>query len=209
MNSLTVLLVDDHAIVREGVRRLMSHLPESRLMEAENVNETMAILRKTSVDVILLDLNLEGLSGLELVRRILVEHPKARIIVFTMHAEALYALCALRMGAKGYVSKGAAAVELLAALRHVAGGGTYIERELAGRLAASEFSGTDPLSTLTTREVEIMRLLGEGKSLGGIAQSLGVAYKTVANTCSLLKQKLGLQSTAALIKLSIDSRDRS
>ena len=152
----------------------------------------------------LLDLNMEGVGGLELLRRLLLEDKKARVVVFTMHSEPIYAARALKLGAKGYVTKSASADELVAAVRQVADGGHYIEAELASKLAIGQFDGEDPLHQLSTREVEILRLLGDGKSLTAIAETLGVSYKTVANTCSLIKNKLGLQRTADLIRVSLE-----
>lgn len=208
MKPLKILLVDDHSVVREGVRRLLDGLTDAQLFEASNGQEAMATFRKEHADLVLLDLNLGGLGGLELLRRILIEDSKARVIVFSMHAEPVYASRALRLGAKGYVSKSAAADELVTAVKKVAEGGYYIERELAAQLAAGQFSGEDPLQKLTTREIEILRLLAEGKSLTGISETLGIAYKTVANSCSRLKEKLGLETTAELIRFSLESRKR-
>lgn len=208
MKPLKILLIDDHSVVREGVRRLLSGIADAQLYEASTGQEAIAAFRKEHADLVLLDLNLGGIGGLELLRRILIEDPKARVIVFSMHAEPIYASRALRLGAKGYVSKGAAADELVTAVKRVTDGGYYIERELAAQLAAGQFSGEDPLQQLTTREIEILRLLGEGKSLTGISETLGIAYKTVANSCSRLKEKLGLQTTAELIRFSLESRKR-
>lgn len=208
MKPLKILLIDDHSVVREGVRRLLAGLTDAQLFEASTGQEAIAAFRKDHADLVLLDLNLGGIGGLELLRRILIEDPKARVIVFSMHAEPIYASRALRLGAKGYVSKSAAADELVTAVKRVSDGGYYIERELAAQLAAGQFSGEDPLQQLTTREIEILRLLGEGKSLTGISETLGIAYKTVANSCSRLKEKLGLQTTAELIRFSLESRKR-
>lgn len=204
MKPLKVLLVDDHIVVREGVRRLISNVREAILTEASSGAEALALVGKDPPDLILLDLNMKGIGGLELLRRLLLRDPKARVIVFSMHAEPIYAARALRLGAKGYVSKSAAADELLAAIKKVSEGGHYIERELASQLAIAQYSGDDPLQQLTTREVEILRLLGEGKSMTEIAEALGVSYKTIANSCSMMKSKLGLERTADLIRTSIE-----
>lgn len=204
MTPLKILLVDDHTVVREGVRRLIANMHDVVLSEAGSGAEALALAGKEPPDLVLLDLNMKGISGLELLRRLLLKDPKARVIVFSMHAEPIYAARALRLGAKGYVSKSAAADELIAAIKRVSEGGHYIEQELASQLAISQYAGDDPLQQLTTREVEILRLLGDGKSLSGIAEALGVSYKTVANSCSLMKSKLGLERTADLIRTSIE-----
>lgn len=204
MKPLKILLVDDHTVVREGVRRLIANMHDVALSEASSGAEALSLAGKDPPDLVLLDLNMKGISGLELLRRLLLKDPKARVIVFSMHAESIYAARALRLGAKGYVSKSAAADELITAITRVSEGGHYIEQELASQLAISQFAGEDPLQQLTTREVEILRLLGEGKSLSAIADALGVSYKTVANSCSLMKSKLGVERTADLIRTSIE-----
>ena len=204
MSKLKILLVDDHSVVRAGVRRLLESIPGTEILEAQTGHETLALFRSDEPDLVLLDLNMEGVGGLELLRRLLLEDKKARVVVFTMHSEPIYAARALKLGAKGYVTKSASADELVAAVRQVADGGHYIEAELASKLAIGQFDGEDPLHQLSTREVEILRLLGDGKSLTAIAETLGVSYKTVANTCSLIKNKLGLQRTADLIRVSLE-----
>ena len=204
MSKLKILLVDDHSVVRAGVRRLLESIQSTEILEAQTGHETLALFRSEEPDLVLLDLNMEGVGGLELLRRLLLEDKKARVVVFTMHSEPIYAARALKLGAKGYVTKSASADELVAAVRQVADGGHYIEAELASKLAIGQFDGEDPLHQLSTREVEILRLLGDGKSLTAIAETLGVSYKTVANTCSLIKNKLGLQRTADLIRVSLE-----
>ena len=201
---MKILLVDDHMVVREGVRRLLSDMDGVQIHEAASGEEALALFAKERPELVLLDLNLTGIGGLELLRRLLSEDDKVRVVVFSMHAEPIYAARALRLGARGYVSKSAGADELIAAVKRVAEGGRYVEREIAGELAFTQLSTDDPLQQLTTREIEILRLLGEGKSLTEIAQAIGVAYKTVANTCSIIKSKLGVERTADLIRVSME-----
>lgn len=204
MPKLKILLVDDHSVVRAGVRRLLEGIEGAEILEAETGHETLGLFRSDKPDLVLLDLNMEGVGGLELLRRLILEDKKAKVIVFTMHSEPIYAARALKLGAKGYVTKSASADELVAAVKQVAEGRHYIEADLASKLAIGQFDGEDPLHQLSTREVEILRLLGDGKSLTAIAETLGVSYKTVANTCSLIKNKLGLQRTADLIRVSLE-----
>ncbi len=208
MKPQRILLVDDHAVVREGVRRLLLELDGVTIREADNGEAALELSRAEAFDLVILDLNLAGIGGLELLRRLLRENSKARVVVFSMHAEPIYAARAMRLGAKGYVSKSAAAEELITAVRRVAEGGIYVERELATQIAASPINGGDPLQQLTTREMEILRLLGDGRSMSRIADTLGVSYKTIANTCSIMKTKLGLERTADLIRMSIEQLSR-
>ena len=201
---MKILLVDDHMVVREGVRRLLTDMEGVQIYEAASGEEALALFARERPELVLLDLNLTGIGGLELLRRLLAEDEKVRVVVFSMHAEPIYAARALRLGASGYVSKSAGADELIAAVKRVAEGGRYVEREIAGELAFTQLSTDDPLQQLTTREIEILRLLGEGNSLTEIAQATGVAYKTVANTCSIIKSKLGVERTADLIRVSME-----
>ena len=201
---MKVLLVDDHAVVRSGLRRLLAVLPDVRISEAATGREALNSMRIERPTLIILDLNLPGLGGLELLRRIVAEHPAARVVVLSMHAEAFYATRALRLGAAGYLSKNASPEELLEAVRRVASGGRYIEAEIAQGLALGAAEGSDPRHQLTDRDLEIMRLLGDGKCLSDIADALGVSYKTIANTCSQIKAKLGVARTIDLVRLSIE-----
>jgi two-component system invasion response regulator UvrY len=203
---LKLLIVDDHVIVREGVRRLLAPLTEIVVTEAINAREALTQFRSGRPDVVLLDLNFPNGSGLELLRRMLSEDKSARILVFTMHAEPLYVARALDAGARGYVSKSAGATELVTAIQKVAAGGRYVEHEIAAQLVLARYSAGDPLAQLTGREVDIMRLLGEGKTLATIATALGVTYKTIANSCSTIKTKLGVERVADLIRLAMEMR---
>jgi two-component system invasion response regulator UvrY len=196
---MRVLLVDDHAIVRSGLRRLLPALNAADVTEATTGAEALLALQAGHFDLITLDLNLPGLGGLVLLQRILAVQPGARVVVLTMHTEPLYAARALNAGARGYVTKNAAPEELLLALRRVAAGGRYVEAEVAQELA---LQGGPMLRDLTERDLEILRLLAEGQSLQQIGDALGIAYKTVANICSGIKLKLGVTRTADLIRLA-------
>lgn len=198
------LLVDDHAVVRAGLRRLLAALPGAEISEAAEGRGALAAVRAEQPDVVLLDLNLPGLGGLELLRRVLLEHPAARIMVLSMHAEALYAARALQAGAAGYLSKNASPEELLEAIRRVAAGGRYIEGAIAQELALQTATTGNPAERLTGRDLEILRLLGSSQSLAQIAEALGVSYKTVANACSGIKAKLGVARTGDLVRLAVE-----
>jgi two-component system invasion response regulator UvrY len=203
-----ILLVDDHAVVRAGVRRLLATEAGISILEAESSQDALEMWRSKQPDLVILDLNLTDSSGLELLRRLVKLDKAVKILVLSMHSEPVYAARAMQAGARGYVSKSAGAEEFVIAVRQVGQGGYYIEREIAAELAVAKFSQRSPLDELTTREVDILRLLGEGKSYAQIATAIGVSYKTVANTSSLMKQKLAVETTADLIRLSIESRRR-
>lgn len=207
---MKLLVVDDHAIVREGLRRLLAPeggkpaLPDLTIAEASSAQQAAELQRAERFDIVLLDLNLPGGSGLELLRRLRAMDPGVRVLVLSMYAEALYVARALGAGARGYVSKAAGAAELLAAIQKVAAGGEYVERDLAAQLLTLRGRGEDPLQRLSAREADIMRQLGEGKSLAAIAAALGVTYKTVANSVSVIKTKLGAERVADLIRIAIE-----
>lgn len=205
---MKILVVDDHAVVREGIRRLLATISGAEIHEAATAQDAMTLSRQVAPDVIVLDINLDGSSGLELLRRLKAENVAARIVMFTMHSEPSYAMRALKAGAAGYVSKSAEAGELVTAVKKIASGDRYLDRTMASELVFSSAMSEDPLHKLSNREVEILRLLGEGKSLAEIAGTFGIAYKTVANSCSRLKEKLGVERTADLIRLSVERRIR-
>jgi DNA-binding NarL/FixJ family response regulator len=202
---MTVLLVDDHAIVRDGLKRLLAGLDLGDMLEAATGRDALALARTHRPHLVILDLNLPGLGGLELLRRLVQLEATGPILVLSMHAEPLYAKRALEAGAAGYVTKNASPDELVTAVRRVAGGGRYVEAEIAQALAVQGAEAAQSFDNLTPRELEIMRLLAAGSSLAEIAAAVGVGYKTVANTCSLIKSKLGVSRTADLVRLAIET----
>jgi DNA-binding NarL/FixJ family response regulator len=205
---MKILIVDDHVVVREGVRRLLATMPDTSVHESGSAHEAVAIYKTEHPDLVLLDLNLPNSSGLQLLRRLILEDRAARILILSMHSEPIYVARTLKAGAKGYISKTASAGELLAAVREIAAGGRYVEREIAAQIVVTQYKGDDPLQKLSTREIDIVRLLGDGKSLAEIAEAIGVSYKTVANTCSIIKGKLGVERTVDLIRLVYDMREQ-
>jgi two-component system invasion response regulator UvrY len=199
----SILLVDDHAIVRSGIRKLLANLPDIALTEVATGEAALLALRGDAFDLVILDLNLPGLGGLELLRRMLAAYPGIKILVFSLHTEAVYAARAMEAGARAYISKNAAPEELLEAIEAVLAGGTAVERDIAQEMGTRGAEEEAYLRPLTQRDMEILRLLAEGKSLAQIADALGVAYKTVANTLSRIKDKLGVSHTADLIRITI------
>jgi DNA-binding NarL/FixJ family response regulator len=204
---MRVLVVDDHAIVRAGLRRLLAPDIATTMLEAASARDAVKLFKEEHPDLVILDLNLPGAGGLEALRRFRAEAPGTPVLVFSMHADAIFARRALEAGAAGYITKNAAPSEIVAAVRTVAGGGRYIEAAIGqdiARLAAS--SPRHRLYDLSRRDLEIMRHLGQGRSLPQIAEALGISYKTVANTCGQIKGKLGVARTADLIRLAVESR---
>src|SRR4051812_44300075 len=198
-----LLVVDDHAIVRSGIRRLLSERTDIEVLEAASGEEALRAVQEQSLDLIVLDLNLPGLGGLELLRRLARTAPKSPILVFSQHAEAIYATKALEAGARGFVSKNAMPEEFLEAVDAILAGGTAIEKSVQREMVMRDLAEDAYLKPLTERDIEILRLLAAGNSLSEIAAKLGVAYKTVANTLSRIKEKLGVGQTSELIRIAI------
>jgi two-component system, NarL family, invasion response regulator UvrY len=203
---MKLLIVDDHPIVRAGLRRLLASERGFDIVEAATGPEAIAAFREQQPDLVILDLNLPGLSGLEVLSRLRADNPKARVLVLSMLDNPLYVTRVLEAGAGGYVSKSAPPEQLLEAVRRVGAGQPYIEHEIAQELVLWNLRTTsEPLRQLSQRDVEILRLLAEGNSLTEIAGALGIGYKTVANHCSQLKAKLATPRMADLIRLAISS----
>jgi two-component system invasion response regulator UvrY len=200
---MKILLVDDHEIVRSGLRNLLASVFDASISEAVNGREALLLLRRDRPDLVLLDLNLPGVGGLELLRRMLLEDKASRILVLSMHVESLYATRAIELGARGYLSKNTSSDELLTAVRRITEGGRYIESEIAQELALNKAMGGNPVRDLTERDLEIMRLLAEGMTIPEIASALGIGYKTAANGCSLVKARLGVTRTSDVVRLAM------
>jgi two-component system invasion response regulator UvrY len=198
-----ILIVDDHAIVRSGIRRLLIARADIHVSEAITGEQALQCLTVARFDLILLDLNLPGLAGLELLRRLVRLAPTLPVLVFSQHAEAIYATRALEAGARGFVSKNAMPEELLEAIDTVLAGGTVVEKDIAAEMMLHDLAEDAYLKPLTQRDLEILRLLAAGDSLSQIADKLGIAYKTVANNLSRIKEKLGVGQTSELIRIAV------
>ncbi|HEY2835547.1 MAG TPA: response regulator transcription factor [Rhizomicrobium sp.] len=198
-----ILIVDDHAIVRTGIRRLLKDRNATELLEAASGEEALQMVQERLLDLVILDLNLPSLGGLELLRRLKRMKPDLAILVFSQHAEAIYATKALDAGARGFVSKNATPEELLEAMETILAGGTAIEKDIQQEMAVREIMEDAYLKPLSERDLEILRLLARGNSMSEIADKLGVAYKTVANTMGRIKEKLGVGQTADLVRIAV------
>lgn len=200
-----VLLVDDHAVVRAGYRLLLQQAPQIEVIgEADSGEQACRLFVELAPDVVVMDLTLPGIGGLEALRRIVQREPAAKVLVFSMHEEAPFVEQALAAGARGYVSKTSEPQVLVAAVQQVAAGGEALAADIAARLAFARMRGRDsPLTALSTREFEIFCLLAEGRGAAEIAKRLSLSQKTVANYGTQLKSKLKVGSTAELTRLAI------
>jgi two-component system, NarL family, invasion response regulator UvrY len=199
-----VLIVEDHPIVRAGLRRLFAAEADLEVREAADGREALRLYREQRPALVILDLNLPGPGGLEMIGRLKAADPEARILVLSVHDDQTHVTRALQAGATGYVTKNADPEELLAAIARVARGEVYIEREIAEAIVFANLRATpNPLQELSARDLEILRLLADGRSLPQIADTLGIGYKTAANNCTRIKARLGAASTAELIRIAI------
>jgi two-component system invasion response regulator UvrY len=204
---ISVLLVDDHAVVREGYRRLLERSRDVRVVgEAASAAEAYRVFCEVAPDVVVMDISLPDVSGIEGMRRLLLREPHSRILVFSIHDEAIFANRALKAGAMGYVTKASAPDVLVEAVRTVACGQVFLSADIARTLALHGVSGRNTaLEALSTREFEIARLLATGHSVRAIADKLCLNYKTVANHQSNIRQKLGAETAAQLIRIATEN----
>jgi two-component system invasion response regulator UvrY len=205
--SISVLLVDDHAVVREGYRRLLERSHDVRVVgEAASGADAYRVFCRLGPDVVVMDISLPDVSGIESMRRMLQREPQSRILVFSIHDEWIFPDRALKAGAMGYVTKASAPEVLVEAVRSVARGEVFLSADIARTIALHEISGkTAPFAALSTREFEIARMLVAGHSVRTIAERLCLNYKTVANHQSSIRQKLGAGTAAQLIRIATDN----
>lgn len=207
MSEITILLVDDHPVVREGYRRLLERQAGFRVVaEAETAGEAYRLFRETTPSVVVMDLSLGGPSGLEAIRNIRQWDGQARVLVFTMHQGSAFALKAFEAGATGYVTKSSAPSELVTAVTAVARGRQAVSADIAQEIAAERLAGkSSPLNDLAPREVEILRLVASGMATETIAEALHLSPKTVQNYHYSIKAKLGARNDAHLVWLAVSA----
>jgi DNA-binding NarL/FixJ family response regulator len=206
---IRVLLADDHAIVRAGLKEILAGTGDITVAaEATNGQEVMARLRGGDYDVVVLDMSMPGRSGIELIKHIKDEKPKLRILILTMHSEQQYAVRAFKAGASGFLTKEAAAEQLVAAIRKIAGGGAYISPETAERLVheAAPRAEAAPHTLLSDREFQVLQMIAGGKSVGDIAKRLSLSVKTVSTHKTRILHKMGLANQAELIRYALEHK---
>jgi DNA-binding NarL/FixJ family response regulator len=205
MTAVSILLVDDHPIVREGYRRLLERQPGFRIVgEADNAAAAYQAYRDAAPDVVIMDLSLPGAGGLEAIRHIRQWDKNARILVFTMHSGSAFALKAFEAGAAGYVTKSSDAGDLVKAVATVARGGRALSDDIAREIAAERLGdGRSIIESIGPRETEILRLIASGKTTEEIARFLNLSAKTVQNYHYQIKSKIGARTDAHLVWLAI------
>ncbi|MDT8397100.1 MAG: response regulator transcription factor [Pseudomonadales bacterium] len=202
---LRVMLVDDHEVVRAGYRLLLENIADIEVVaELASGEEANSQVMTVKPDVIIMDLSMPGMGGLEAIRRIRAKQADARILVFSMHDNIAFVQHALDAGAMGYITKDSAADVLVTAVRAIAAGERYLDSGIAGHFSRyGAVDGLTPFDSLSKREFQIFCRVAEGKSAGAIALELSLSIKTVANYQTRIKEKLGLSSTSELIRMAL------
>jgi two-component system invasion response regulator UvrY len=203
--TIRIILVDDHAVVRSGLRRLLELNKQIEVIaEADSGEQAYQFYGELEPDLLVMDISMPGMGGLESARRIIKRYANAKIIIFSMHESSSFASQALKSGVKGYVTKNGAPDDLTRAVLEVANGKTFLTTEIAQKIAIEAISGQDePIHQLSGREFEVFRLLAEGKKVEEIAEMLKISQKTVANYYTIIKQKLGVSSPIEMLRLAM------
>jgi two-component system invasion response regulator UvrY len=201
---IRILIADDHKIVRDGLKRILAaHGDMDVTAEAASGDETLSLVKANDYDIVMMDMSMPGLSGMDLIKRLKLEKPKLRILVLSMHGEQQYAARALRAGASGYLNKDSAAEMLVGAIRKIAAGGVHVGDAAAASLMASEKA---PHEALSDREFEVLRLLVEGLGPTEIGEKLHLSVKTVSTHKTRILEKLNLGSTAELVRFALEHK---
>lgn len=201
-DKLKILLVDDHAVVREGYKRLLEKRGDITVAgEADSAEKALTLFAQLLPDVVVMDIALPGVSGIEALRRMRQRRPESKILMFSMYEEAVYADRSMQAGASGYVTKASAPNVLVEAVHAVAEGRKYFSPDIAQELALRHVARDGSASELSHREFEIMRLLVDGLKVKDIAERLKLNVKTVANHQSIIRQKLGAETGVQLARL--------
>lgn len=203
---MKVLIVDDHPIVLSGCRALFAEAAGTTVLEARDAASAQDLYASHSPEVAIVDINLPDISGFELARRLLIHDPEARIIMFSMNDDPMFAVQSIECGARGYVSKSDDPEKFLAAIGEVAKGGHSLPAEMAQKIAILRFGAGELAASLTAREREVLRLLAKGKSMSEIAALINISYKTVATTCASLRSKFNARTPAQLIRIAVEQR---
>lgn len=206
---IRVLIADDHALVRDGLHHILLSASGFEVAgEASDGVTTIAMIRSTVADVLVLDLSMPGRNGVDLIKQIKDEKPALRILVLTMHAEQQYAVRAFKAGASGYLTKESASAELVAAVTKVAAGGVYVSLTMAERLAQTlnEPAGNLPHQRLSDREFDVFRRIAAGETITEIAQALSVSVKTVSTYKTRILEKMQMPHEAALVRYAVRNK---
>jgi DNA-binding NarL/FixJ family response regulator len=207
---IRILIVDDHAIVRRGLKELLTDEPDLSVFEAGDGETASELIRKDHWDLIVLDLDLPGKSGLQLLEEVKRDSRSIPVLVLSVYSEEQFAVRTLRAGAAGFMSKDSAAEDLILAIRRILGGGKHISQTVAELLLSQATPDSDahtsPHEKLSDREFQILRLFGSGKTVSGIARELSISIPTVSTYRARILEKMELKTTAELIRYAVQNR---
>ena len=210
--AFSVILVDDHKLVRDGVRTILERGSEFKVVgEAENGVDAVQLCRKSPPDIVLMDIGLPGMNGIEATTELVRHVPGIKVIILSMYDDENSVVSAIRSGARAFVLKKASSTELLDAIRTVARGGSYLSSQVSDRLLARiqrgdlETHGRSPLELLSPRELQVLRLVAEGKTSKDIAVMLDLGLQTVRSYRKTMMKKLGVNNVAGLTQLALAS----
>jgi len=206
---IKILIADDHAIVRRGLKQIVSEQPDMIVGgEAENAREVLEMVRSNNWNVIVLDINMPGRSGLEVLKELKREHPKLPVLVLSVHPEDQYGIRMLKAGAAGYLTKDSAPDELVSAIRKVNRGGKYVSPSLAETLVLELGVETDRPrhKTLSDREYEVMMMIASGKTVSEIGEELSLSVKTISTYRARVLDKMRMRTNAELTHYAIQNR---
>jgi two-component system, NarL family, invasion response regulator UvrY len=204
---ITILIADDHPIVRAGLKQIINEIGDMRVTdEANDGQEVLDKIRKGSFDIVVLDLSMPGISGMDVLKQIKKEKPLQAVLVLSHYPEEQFAIPAFRAGAAGYVAKTSVDDELIGALRKVASGKKYISETLAEKMIGSNISNDKPLyNLLSEREYEILCLIASGKSISNIGEDLHLSPSTISTYRSRIMKKLNIENNADLIRYALEN----
>ncbi len=209
MRKIRILIADDHPIVREGYKKILSDTPDMVVAdEAGNGQEVLDYVRKKSYDLILLDISMPGRSGLEILKELKSETPKLPVLILSIYPEEQYAVRAFRAGASGYLTKASAPHELISAIRKISQGGRYISSSLAEQLTYYLDTGAErPLhESLSDREYQVMLMIASGKTVSEIAEELFLSVKTISTYRSHILEKMKMKNNAEITLYAVQNK---
>ena len=203
---MRILIVDDHAVVRQGIKQIITDMDAPvEVVEAGNGSDAIRLLRNGNWDMVLLDINLPGKNGIEVLKQIKLEWKKLPVLMLSMYSEDQYAMRAIRSGASGYMTKETAPDELLSAISKVTRGGRYISAKVAEKLVFDQNDGGDelPHNDLSDREYEVLRQIASGHTVSEIAEQLTLSVKTISTYRSRILEKMRMKHNAELTHYAI------
>ena len=208
-NQTRILLIDDHPLLRTGIGQLIAQQKDMTVCgEVDDSLKALDAIQETSPDIVILDITLKKMSGIEVLKHIKVRFPKVKVLILSMHDETLYAPRALRAGASGYIMKQEAADNVVAALRKIMTGEVYISERMATQMLSRMVGGratpiSSPVDLLSDRELEVFTLLGKGDGTRDIAEKLNLSVKTIESHRAHIKEKLNLKNATELVRHAV------